>query len=162
SFVSSATPLCAAWSWRSLALYRASGSALERNMAQAALRKNRPVLGKAKLGPLPVWRLEDLYKSRDAAELKRDLDWAAGEAKAFRADFAGKVASAGGGLEGTALGVAIARYEKLDETLSRIMSFASLTYAGNVSDPAIGRFFQSMQEKVNEVSSELIFFTLEI
>jgi oligoendopeptidase F len=127
-------------------------------MAQAALRKNRAAPGKAKLGPLPAWRLDDLYKARDAAELKRDLDWAAGEAKAFRADFAGKVAT----LDGSALGRAIERYEKLDETLSRIMSFASLTYAGNVSDPAIGRFFQSMQEKVNEVSSELIFFTLEI
>jgi oligoendopeptidase F len=127
-------------------------------MAQAALRKNRAASGKAKLGPLPVWRLDDLYASRDAAELKRDLDWAAGEAKSFRADYAGKVAT----LNGAALGGAIARYEKLDETLSRIMSFASLTYAGNVSDPAIGRFFQSMQEKVNEVSSELIFFTLEI
>jgi oligoendopeptidase F len=127
-------------------------------MAQAALRKNRAAPGRAKLGPLPVWRLDDLYTSRDAAELKRDLDWAAGEAKAFRGAFAGKV----GGLDGAALAGAIARYEKLDETLSRIMSFASLTYAGNVSDPAIGRFFQSMQEKVNEVSSELIFFTLEI
>jgi oligoendopeptidase F len=127
-------------------------------MAQAALRKNRAAPGKAKLGPLPVWRLDDLYPSRDAPELARDLDWAAGEAKSFRADFAGKVAT----LDGTALGGAIQRYEKLDETLSRIMSFASLTYAGNVSDPAIGRFFQSMQEKVNEISSELIFFTLEI
>jgi oligoendopeptidase F len=127
-------------------------------MAQAALRKNRAASGKAKLGPLPVWRLDDLYASRDAAELKRDLDWAAGEAKSFRADYAGKVAT----LNGAALGGAIARYEKLDETLSRIMSFASLTYAGNVSNPEIGRFFQSMQEKVNEVSSELIFFTLEI
>src|SRR6185295_4789191 len=117
---------------------------------QAALRKNRPAKGKAKLGALPAWRLADLYPSRDAAELKRDLDWAAGEAKSFRADFAGKVAT----LDGAALGAAIARYEKLDETLSRVMSFASLTYAGNVSDPAIGRFFQSMQEKVNEISSE--------
>ena len=127
-------------------------------MAQAALRKNRSASGKAKLGPLPAWRLDDLYASRDATELKRDLGWSAGEARSFRAEYAGKVAS----LDGTALGRAIARYETLDETLSRVMSFASLTYAGNVSDPEIGRFFQSMQEKVNEISSELIFFTLEI
>jgi oligoendopeptidase F len=127
-------------------------------MAQAALRKNRLGKGKTKLGPLPAWRLDDLYPSRDAPALKRDLDWSAGEAKSFRADCAGKVAA----LDGATLGGAIQRYEKLDETLSRIMSFASLTYAGNVSDPEIGRFFQSMQEKVNEISSELIFFTLEI
>jgi len=127
-------------------------------MAQAALRKNRAAPGKAKLGVLPAWRLGDLYTARDAPELSRDLDWARGEAKAFRADFAGKV----GTLDGGALGAAIHRYETLDETLSRVMSYASLTYAGNVSDPEIGRFFQSMQEKVNEISSELIFFTLEI
>ena len=107
-------------------------------MAQAALRKNRAAKGKAKLGALPVWRLDDLYPSRDAPELARDLDAAAGEAKAFRAAYAGKVPA----LDGAALGAAIQRYEKLDETLSRIMSYASLTYAGNVSDPAIGRFFQ--------------------
>ncbi|HEY7608140.1 MAG TPA: M3 family oligoendopeptidase [Alphaproteobacteria bacterium] len=127
-------------------------------MAQAALRKNRAATGKAKLGALPAWRLGDLYPSRDAPELARDLDWARGEAKAFRADFAGKVAA----LDGAALGGAIQRYEKLDETLARIMSYASLTYAGNVSDPEIGRFFQSMQERANEISSELIFFALEI
>ncbi|MFO0989752.1 MAG: M3 family oligoendopeptidase [Alphaproteobacteria bacterium] len=131
-------------------------------MAQAALRKNRAAAGKAKLGPLPAWRLDDLYTGRDAGELARDLDWAAGEAKAFRAGYAGTFSSAAGGLDGAALAAAIARYETLDETLSRVMSFASLTYAGNVSDPEIGRFFQSMQEKVNEISSELIFFTLEI
>ena len=127
-------------------------------MAQAAARKNRAGTGKPKFGALPAWRLEDLYPARDAPQLKRDLDWAAGEAKAFRAEYAGKVAA----LDGAALGGAIQRYEKLDETLARIMSYASLTYAGNVSDPAIGKFFQSMQEKVNEISSGLIFFKLEI
>jgi len=127
-------------------------------MAQAAMRKNRPGKSKPKLGALPVWSLADLYPSREAPALTRDLDWGAGEAKAFRADYAGKVAA----LDGGALSAAIQRYEKLDETLSRVMSFASLTYAGNVSDPAIGRFFQSMQEKVNAISSEMIFFTLEI
>src|SRR6185369_3906334 len=56
----------------------------ERTMAQAALRKNRAAPGKAKLGVLPAWRLGDLYTARDAPELSRDLDWARGEAKAFR------------------------------------------------------------------------------
>jgi len=127
-------------------------------MAQAGLRKNRPGKTKPKLGALPAWKLDDLYPSREAPALKRDLDWAAGEAKAFRAEFAGKIAAMGG----AALAGAIVRYEKLDETFARVMSYASLTYAGNFSDPAIGRFFQSMQEKVNAISSELIFFTLEI
>jgi oligoendopeptidase F len=127
-------------------------------MAQAAARKNRAGKSESRLGALPVWRLADLYPSREAPALQRDLDWAAGEAKAFRAEHAGKVAA----LDGAALGRAIERYERLDETLARIMSYASLVYAGDVSDPAVGKFFQSMQEKVNAIASDLIFFTLEI
>ena len=35
------------------------------------------------------------------------------------------------GLSGAALGAAIATYERLDETLGRIVSYASLVHAGN-------------------------------
>jgi oligoendopeptidase F len=139
-------------------------------MAQAALRKKRngPAGPKPALGPLPVWRLDDLYPGRAAPALESDLARAAADAKAFRADYAGpddasphganKVAA----LDGPALGAAIARYEALQETLTRVMSYASLTYAGNVGDPEIGRFFQSMQERVNAIDSELLFFTLDL
>ncbi|MEL0143570.1 MAG: M3 family oligoendopeptidase, partial [Alphaproteobacteria bacterium] len=37
-----------------------------------------------------------------------------------------------------------------------------LLYSGNMSDPWNGRFYQSMQETVTEISSFLLFFTLEI
>jgi oligoendopeptidase F len=127
-------------------------------MAQAVARKNRAGKSEPRLGAVPTWRLADLYPGRDSPALQHDLERAAGEAKAFRADHAGKVAT----LDGSALARAIERYEQIDETLARIMSYASLVYAGNVGDPAIGKFFQSMQEKVNEISSGLIFFTLEI
>ena len=42
------------------------------------------------------------------------------------------------------------------------MSYASLVHAGNVADPEIGRFYQTMQERVNAISTELLFFTLEL
>jgi oligoendopeptidase F len=42
------------------------------------------------------------------------------------------------------------------------MSYAELMRAGNVADPEIARFFQTMHERVTLVSSELLFFTLEI
>ena len=42
------------------------------------------------------------------------------------------------------------------------MSYASLVHAGNIADPEIGRFFQTMQEKINAVSTTLLFFALEI
>ena len=42
------------------------------------------------------------------------------------------------------------------------MSYASLVHAGNLSDPEIGRFYQTMQERTNAVSTALLFFTLEL
>ena len=112
----------------------------------------------ADLGPLPSWDLADLYPGPDSPELARDLDRVEADAKAFRARHEGKVA----GLPGTDLGRAIAAYEVMDEVLGRVMSYAHLLYAGDMSDPEIGRFFQSMQERVNAISTELLFFVLEI
>jgi oligoendopeptidase F len=42
------------------------------------------------------------------------------------------------------------------------MSYAELTRAGNVADPEIARFFQTMHERINAISTELLFFTLEL
>jgi oligoendopeptidase F len=60
------------------------------------------------------------------------------------------------------LGTAIADYEAINETLSRVMSFAYLTYAGNMSDGSNGRFLQTMKERVTTISSPLLFFPLEL
>ena len=110
------------------------------------------------LGKLPEWDLKDLYPGRDSAELSRDLATTATDAAVFQSSYQGKLA----GMPGAALGQAIAEYEKLQDTLGRIMSYASLVYAGDMSDPEIGRFFQMMQERVTDISSTLLFFTLEI
>ena len=42
------------------------------------------------------------------------------------------------------------------------MSFAGLVHAGNMVDPEIGQFLQTMKERVTEISTETLFFTLEI
>ena len=112
----------------------------------------------ADFGDLPEWNLDDLYPGRDSAELNGDLDTALSDAKAFSAKFKGKLA----GLESDAFGAAIAAYETIEETVGRIMSFAHLSYAGNIADPETGQFYQTMQERVNAISAELLFFTLEI
>ncbi|WP_420562800.1 M3 family oligoendopeptidase [Thalassobaculum sp.] len=110
------------------------------------------------LGPLPQWDLADLYPSPDGPELSGDLERSTEKAKSFRASLEGKVA----GLTGADLAAAIAEYEAIEEVLGRIMSYAHLRYAGDMSDPEIGKFYQSMQERVNAISTELLFFTLEI
>jgi oligoendopeptidase F len=113
---------------------------------------------KADLGQLPRWDLTDLYPGRDSPELQRDLERAEADAGAFRARYQGKLAQ----LSGAALGGAVATYEHLQETLGRIMSYAYLVYVGDMVDSEIGRFFQTMQERVNAISTTLIFFTLEL
>ena len=110
------------------------------------------------LGDLPEWDLSDLYPGTESAELAGDLDRAEADSKAFHTTYAGKI----GGLDGAALGAAIADYEAIQETLGRVMSYAYLVYAGNMTDPAIAKFFQTMQERVNGITSHLLFLTLEL
>ncbi len=110
------------------------------------------------IGPLPNWDLSDLYPAPDCEALKADLDGCEAAAKAFRGRYEGKLS----GLDGAGLGAAIEGYEGLQETLGRIMSYGQLVYAGDMSDPAIGRFYQSLQERTTAISTEVLFFTLEL
>ena len=114
--------------------------------------------GPADPAALPEWDLRDLYPGRDSPELHADLEKAAAEAKAFRLRFQGKLAA----LDGAALGGAVASYEAIQEVLGRIMSYAQLVHAGNMTDPEIGRFYQTMQERVTDISTDLLFFALEL
>jgi oligoendopeptidase F len=110
------------------------------------------------LADLPEWDLSDLYPGRDSEGLKRDLVQLASDAEAFRERYQGHLAD----LSGAALGAAIETYERLQEQNGRIISYASLVHAGDLADPEIGRFFQTMQERINAVSTTLLFFTLEL
>ena len=110
------------------------------------------------LGDLPKWDLTDLYPSPESGELRNDLTRIETDARSFRERHMGKLAA----IDGRALGKAIAAYETIEETMGRVMSYAQLVYAGNVSDPEVGKFYQTMQERVNAISADLLFFTLEI
>jgi len=116
------------------------------------------MLKDAGLGALPEWDLSDLYPGMNSKELAHDLEEMASAATAFSDRYKGKI----GGLTGDALAEAISTYETIDETLSRIGSYAGLVHAGNVSDSDIGRFYQTTHEQVNDISTALLFFGLEI
>ncbi|MBC4015629.1 M3 family oligoendopeptidase [Siccirubricoccus deserti] len=109
-------------------------------------------------GPLPSWDLSDLYASPEDPALAADLDRAETDGKAFAARHAGKLAT----LSGEALAEAISGYERIEEVLGRAMSYGQLIFAGNAQDPANGRFYQTLQERVTAISSHLLFFTLEL
>ncbi len=116
----------------------------------AAAATNLPVL--------PSWDLSDLYPAPDSPELAAALDRAQADVQAFAAAHAGRLPA----MSGAELAGAIASYEKIEEVLGRVMSYAQLLFSGDSTDPAIGKFYQSMNERVTEISTALIFFTLEL
>jgi len=107
---------------------------------------------------LPNWDLRDLYPAPDSAALTHDLERAETEARAFAAAHAGRLATCSGAV----LAEAIADYERIEEILGRVMSYAQLLFCGDSNDPAIGRFYQSMSERVTAISSQVLFFSLEL
>ncbi len=117
----------------------------------------------AGLGALPAWNLGDLYAAPDAPAYAHDLADAAKRAREFASRYRGKLAALAAGPNGAGeLHEAIVAYEGLDDLLGRIISYASLVYAGDTSDPANGKFYGDAQEQVTTISSDLLFFTLEL
>jgi oligoendopeptidase F len=111
----------------------------------------------------PEWNLADLYPAMDAPEVKRDLERGAAECLAFERDYKGKLAElAKGANAGAALAEAVKRYEAIDDRLGRLASFAGLLHAENTTDPARGKFYGDMHERITAASLHLLFFTLEL
>ena len=107
---------------------------------------------------LPEWDLTDLYASMQAPEIEADLAWALEAATALETEFKGKLAE----LDGDGLGSLIERYEQIEEKLGRLMSYAQLQHAAKADDPEIGRFYQTVQERVTTTGTKLLFLTLEL
>ncbi|MDX2142714.1 MAG: M3 family oligoendopeptidase [Rhodospirillaceae bacterium] len=120
-------------------------------------RKDDTPAGTAALGVLPEWNLADLYDGPESAKLAADLAALNQRIAAFEAH-RGKVTD----LNGKAFGAAIAEYEVLSELMGKIASFAQLHHAGDVSDPARGKFYQDINEKLTDLGGRVLFFTLEI
>ncbi|MCA3655170.1 MAG: M3 family oligoendopeptidase [Methylobacterium sp.] len=132
--------------------------------------RHRPVHANAtgggaekKLGALPEWRLSDLYPGMDSAPYKADLAEAERESAAFAARYRGHLASLAGGPDGgKALFEAVREYEKIEDRLGRVISYAGLIYATDTTNPVHGKFYSDAQERVTTISSDLLFFTLEL
>ena len=112
----------------------------------------------ADLGALPEWDLSDLYAAPDAPELARDTDWLGAECRTFAADYEGKLA----GLDAAGLLQAIRRWERIQSVSGRIMSYAGLRYYQNTTDPVRAKFFGDRQGEITDLTTPLVFFTLEL
>lgn len=107
---------------------------------------------------LPRWDLNDLYKGPEDAKLKADITRMAKLCTAMQQNYAGQITK----LPAAKFAAAIADYESIQDLQGKLGSYAYLYYCLNVTDPARGQFLQSVSEALNDASTQLVFFTLEI
>jgi oligoendopeptidase F len=127
-------------------------------MRDAATAPADAAAGRQPSDGLPSWDLGDLYPAPDSPAVAADLAAAERAARAFAEAHKGRLAS----LSGSALAAAIAEYERIEEVLGRLMSYAQLLFAGDSTNAAIGRLYQTTSERVTAISSHLLFFALEL
>lgn len=107
---------------------------------------------------LPRWDLTHLYKSINDPQIEKDFKSGDAAVKAFVKKYKGKLAS----LSGDEMATAIKTYEKISEGLHRAAHYSNLMFACSTDDPKIGQFMQTVDERLNTISTPFIFFTLEI
>lgn len=107
---------------------------------------------------LPKWDLKDFYErpfdpknSEELKDLERRVDlfppmWKGQLAKRSELDI----------LE------AIQVYERFQESLHRILSYAYLVFAEDMEDPKRIRFFQEVKEIITNISKKMLFFPIEL
>lgn len=112
------------------------------------------------LGQMPEWDLSDLYAAPTAPEVARDIEKGAADAKALKTRWQGKLVAAGS--DGAMLAQAVKAYEDLSDLLGKLGSYAGLLYAANQTDPVRAKFYGDISEKLTSISSDLLFFELEL
>ena len=134
-------------------LFRSSLDALLATSDAAAAAKT--------VADLPEWSLDDLYKGLDDPAIEEDYKLAQSDAASFAADYQGKLAE-GLAKGGDELAAALDRYEAMQERMGKLISYAGLMYNGNTTDPKIAKFYGDAQERLTTISTQLLFFELEL
>ncbi|MEM0900405.1 MAG: M3 family oligoendopeptidase [Pseudomonadota bacterium] len=131
------------------------------SLAKAVFQKSSKAnaLKQEPLDSLPVWNLTDLFPSVDADETRAAIKDAVPLCASFEEKHKGKLGDA---LEAGVLGAVIAEYEQIEDRLGRLISFASLVYAGNTTEPTNAKFYGDVQQTLTAAGSHLLFFSLEL
>lgn len=115
------------------------------------------------LGALPEWDLTHLYPAMDSPAFAADVERAAVEARRFAELYRGKLSALAAREDASvALAEAVKAYEGLEDLVGKIMSYAGLVYSGDTTDPQRAKFYGDTQDKVTAISTELLFFGLEL
>ncbi len=104
-----------------------------------------------------AWDLEPLVHGEGEAGVRALLEQATARAEAFAAAHAARVAE----LDADGLRAAMEELAALTELVGRAGSYASLRFAVDTADPAIGALLQHVQERGTAIQTTLLFFELE-
>ena len=107
---------------------------------------------------LPRWNLADLYSGPNDPTIENDLSKASSLADDFHKNYHNNLAK----LEAKQFAQSIMDYEAISEILQKSISYGQLLFTVNMNDGDIARFYQTLQEKVTDISTKTLFFTLEI
>lgn len=107
---------------------------------------------------LPKWDLSDFYENPHDPKIESDFEAIQTDIESFKGFYQGQVES----LSGEDLFKAVQKFEDIQEKCAKIQSYAYLLYATHTRDEAILRFYQNVEERLTKLSTDLLFFTLEI
>jgi oligoendopeptidase F len=107
---------------------------------------------------IPSWNLTDLFPGYDDPAVQRHLHQLEKDVATFVSTYKEKIAL----LTGSELATAIQAYEALSDQIGKLSSYAYLLYAQDRSESNIGVFYQNMYEHTNRLSTDILFFTLEL
>ena len=106
---------------------------------------------------LPNWNLKDFYLSIDDKQIDKDLELFKKFTINFSEKYKDRLLSHASDFEKI-----IQVYEDGNELGDKLGNYAFLIYATNMNDQKTVQFYQGINEKLTEISSDLIFFTNEI
>jgi len=107
---------------------------------------------------LPTWNLKDFYSDFKSNKINEDIKFLKNKAIAFNTKYKGKLSN----LSVSNLEVAIKEFEEIEEKAQFIHSFAFLSYCTDQTNEEKSKFFQDIEEKINQIQMNVIFFTIDI
>lgn len=108
---------------------------------------------------LPEWNLSDLYAGSNDPKINSDLNDVSLKIEDFSKKYRDTFLKS---FDGKTLYSAILEYENISEVLGKLMSFAGLQYYSDLNNADYKVLYQNLKEKISDISSKLVFFTLDI
>jgi oligoendopeptidase F len=143
------------------AITQKKSAKIKKNASKTAGPARRRAASKGAAGGksgLPVWDLGDLVPAPAARHIAAGLKKAEKVATAFKVQYENKVAK----LPPAGFARAFELYEAICAELARLGGYVSLDRTTKLDDAGAAQLYQSVSEKISDISAQLIFFRLEL